>query len=442
VSVNQGSGILAPALSTLGGLLGNAVAPGIGGVVGAGLGGLAGQAITHFTGFGDYEVKKNSILYSDPIPVLNNEHKHGGIIISNREYIGDVITGPANSFDITQYDINPALLSTFPLLSEIASSFEQYSLEGMLFEFRTMSADALNSTNTALGQVICATNYNAASPAFLSKAQMENYEFGQSCKPSISMYHPIECEKNQSFGNVLYCRTGAVPAGQDQRLYDWGKFQIATNGFQAANVNVGELWVTYQVRLLKPKLHQALGESVLWSNHYATVGLANNRPLGTNMIPAIGNTLSLSFDYTAGAQTITLPYSTVTQSFVLTWNIRGSGTALIGYITPTLTNAIPAQVFDGRAQSYEDSPFPGLASSVCMFRYAFQTVPSKAAVLTWTGSGVFPTGPQLANLYIHQIPNSAVPSPSSSPATSTIEDVPSDVPADNYKLNSNRPYGR
>ena len=69
----------------------------------------------------------------------------------------------------------------------------------MLFEFRTMSADALNSVNTALGQVIMATDYNAANPPFGQKSEMENYEFGQSCKPSESQIHPIEMRSQSNY---------------------------------------------------------------------------------------------------------------------------------------------------------------------------------------------------------------------------------------------------
>ena len=74
-----------------------------------------------------------------------------------------------------------------------------------------MSADALNSVNTALGQVIMATDYNAANPPFAQKSEMENYEYGQSAKPSESAIHPIECARLQTTISELYTRAGAVP---------------------------------------------------------------------------------------------------------------------------------------------------------------------------------------------------------------------------------------
>jgi hypothetical protein len=39
----------------------------------------------------------------------------------------------------------------FPWLSNIAQNFESYKLRGLVFEFKSMSGDALTSTNTALG---------------------------------------------------------------------------------------------------------------------------------------------------------------------------------------------------------------------------------------------------------------------------------------------------
>ena len=170
----------------------------------------AGNALSHWLGLGAYSVSKNSLL-TDPMPVINKS-EGGACTIRHREYIGDIISAATpNTFKIQSFPINPAMESTFPWLSQIAANFEQYRIEGMIFEFRTMSADALNSVNTALGQVIMATDYNAANPPFAQKSEMENYEYGQSAKPSESAIHPIECARLQTTISELYTRAGAVP---------------------------------------------------------------------------------------------------------------------------------------------------------------------------------------------------------------------------------------
>jgi hypothetical protein len=189
---------------------------------------------------------------ADP-PRVSNGANLREIIISHREYIGDVVTGGVGAFASSSFMLNPGNGAIFPWLSYIASAFQQYKFRGIVFEFKSMSADALNSTNTALGNVIMASNYNVLQRNFANKSEMENTEFSSSCKPSSSMYHPIECDPNDTVLNELYIApNGEIPDGGTPQFYDFCNFQIATNGFQAANVNIGELWVTYEIALLKP----------------------------------------------------------------------------------------------------------------------------------------------------------------------------------------------
>lgn len=226
--------------------------PSVGARVGAWAGDKLGNFLGRITGLGDYTVNSNSLLGTDP-PRVSNGANLREIIISHREYIGDVVTGPAGTFASSSFLLNPGNSRIFPWLSAVASCFQQYKFRGIVFEFKTMSADALNSTNTALGTVIMASNYNVLQPNFGSKSEMENTEFSSSCKPSASMYHPIECDPRDTPLTELYIApNGVVPDGGTPQFYDFCNFQIATNGFQASNVNIGELWVTYEVALLKP----------------------------------------------------------------------------------------------------------------------------------------------------------------------------------------------
>jgi len=115
---------------------------------------------------------------------------------------------------------------------------------------------------------------------------MENYEFGASVKPSCSLMHPIECAKAQSVLGDLYVRaTPGVPAGSDRRLYDFGNFQIASNGCQGTSVNLGELWVTYEIELFKPKVISEDGYYIPYafvSGGPGTTGTVNQgNPLGS-----------------------------------------------------------------------------------------------------------------------------------------------------------------
>lgn len=267
----------------------------IGGAIGSGLGAGAEHFVRWLTGLGDYEVNENVLLSQDPPPMYNESNK-GGTLIRHREYLKDIISSATpNSFNLESFLINPANEKTFPFLHQCAMNYEQYSIEGMIFEFRSMSADALNSTNTALGQVIMATNYDALDANFKQKSEMENYEFGNSCKPSASMMHPIECAPRQTTLTELYTLNGPAPAGADARFYHWGNFQIATNGCQGASVNLGELWISYQIRLLKPKLFTALGLEI-GSASARNSSYTNALPLGNGIAQIFADTIGMFID--------------------------------------------------------------------------------------------------------------------------------------------------
>jgi len=233
--------------------IGNRVGSAIGGFVGD----YAQKAFKLITGLGAYQVQSNTLVGNgDGIPQFLQ--RGAGIELVHREFIQDV-TGTVDFLNAIQKQINPGLAGTFPWLSRLAINFEEYQFKGLVFEFKSTSATAIGSTNTALGVVIMATNYDSKDLAFATKQQMEAYEFSCSTKPADSMIHPVECMPNKNVLNTLYVRNDATDlTNSDIRMYDLGEFQLATSGMQAA-ATIGELWVSYHVCLKKPKLNSPLG---------------------------------------------------------------------------------------------------------------------------------------------------------------------------------------
>lgn len=271
-------------------------------------GGAAHAAFTGLTGLGDYKVRRN-VFMTGNLPKVTNISESGGNTIRFQEYLCDIITsGTPGALDIQSWMINPANPDTFPFLSQVAMNYEQYVIEGMLFAFQSRSADALNSTNTALGSVMFATQYDVMDAPFQSKADMLNYEFSTSCKPSENCMHMIECEPRQTTINELYTiSSNSVPTGADPRLYFLGKLSVGTIGFQAAAVNIGELRVTYQVRLLKPKLYVTLAQNYEYYFAQSITTWSNANPLPTTLVG--GGATNISVVYNAAARTLTLPAS-------------------------------------------------------------------------------------------------------------------------------------
>jgi len=284
-ALRQKAGIIGP-VQTIGSVAGAGIGGFIGGpmgaVIGTSLGGAIGNGIGYLTGSGDYRVsnrrnvKTNAVLAASFAPT-------DSIMVVKREFIMDVYsgTGTPTVFSSTTFPLNPGQSSVFPWLSSIAANYEEYDIQGMVFYFISNSGNSVGSSNTSLGTVIMATEYDPTKPIFTTKQQMENYSLAVSCKPSVSMEHAIECKRDRTPVKQLYIRTGAS-TGADLRWSDFGNFTIATVGMQAAGINLGELWVTYKVKLIKPRLPVTIGDGgQIASYHAYRTSVTTASPLGT-----------------------------------------------------------------------------------------------------------------------------------------------------------------
>lgn len=374
----------------------------LGGLAGGALGGLAETAIKSLAGYGSYSVAKNSVwdeMRGQDPPVVANRGSNGDVIIRHREYLGDVITSSTpGAFKVEAYPINPGMAQTFPWLNRISQQFEQYEFQGLVFEFKTMSADALNSTNTALGTVIMATEYNSVNPDFANKQQMENHEFASSCKPSISALHPIECARNQTTLDLQYVRNGAVPLGADIRMYDLGKFQIATVGFQAASVNIGELWVTYQVRFKKPCVPELPGSTnYVLSDHFKLTGVIDGvtTALGsTTTIPVPGSTLGC---VVSEGRQLNFPDSISSGSYLVYLSVFGTAREVVYGGLAGLYNITQNAIFHNDV--YNNDTNTGTDSALFIVVLAI-TVFGPGAYIRFGGSSVYPTAATLGDLFV------------------------------------------
>ncbi|QMW68827.1 capsid protein [Crucivirus-362] len=215
--------------------------------------------------------------------------ENGEMCISHSEYIGELVSGVGVSniapFTSQAYNINPANSGTFPWLSATAVNFQEYKFRKLIFEYRPLVSDSATTTTsgalTSMGSVIMATQYDSVLGLYVNKNTMENSDFSISCKPSEHARIAVECDPrfnplgilytNGALNNVNLPPTGsnANPANTDVRFQNLGIFQIAsnlipTNG--ATQIDLGEIWVHYEVELLKPQLNAGLTN--LNSSHY------------------------------------------------------------------------------------------------------------------------------------------------------------------------------
>jgi len=294
--------------------------------------GKAAQAVVgSIFGMGDYSVKYNSLTAAGGPPQFSSNGNSRSTIVSHREFVRDIVG--TTTYSSTVFSITPSNNTLFPWLSSLATNYEEYRIHGMIFEFKATSGTSVASTNTALGAVVMATQYNPNDAPFSTKIEMENYEFATSGAPFENFLHPVECMPALTVAPQLYVNQPVSASSVvDNRLTDFGNFTIATVGMQASNT-IGELWVSYQIELLKPRLSTLqVGEGTVAI--IATAGLPNGSTVnafGTNT--SIQKQLGLS----SGAPG---PFS----SFV----ISPATAAIAGFNSATGTIQFPKSIFQNR----------------------------------------------------------------------------------------------
>lgn len=396
------------ALPTIGGGIGSLFGP-AGSAIGSLLGHGASSLVKLVSGFGDYSVNQNSLLPGalEP-PIIRNDMRKGshGIVVRHREYIMDITSTTA--FTPISLDINAGLPETFPWLSQIASSFEEYCIHGMLFEFKSMSSDAVLSSaaNSALGTVIMATQYNVLNPPFADKRTMENYEFSNSAKPSESFIHPIECKASETPYRCYYVRTGAIPTGSDQRLYDLGAFTIATQGMQSSTGTIGELWVTFEIEFLKPKLISDFGGLTL-TDHYQLAAVDNTHPLGSISVgipvsPVAGSSLGTQLQAGGGSTYyVVWPATVSTGNFLVSYSVTGTTAAIVPPMVSNHSNCAFAAYWSGDTAASVMVP-SGATSSVYITNFIV-VLSGPSASIQFGAAGTLPSAITTGDLWITQI---------------------------------------
>lgn len=245
-------------------------------------------------------------------------HNDGqSVIIRHKEYIGE-IKGSIGFTVQGSYTLNPGNKVTFPWLSGIANSFQEYTIRGAVFHYVPSSGTAISSSSSALGTVMIQTTYRSTDSPPSNKQEVLNEYCANEVVPSEPLAHPIECDPKENPFNVQYVRSVSLPSGDSQLIYDLGTTYVCTSGQQGTNV-IGDLWLTYEVELRKPLMYSNV------TSDYQVM-FANTSPASTASIFSNPTYLSATtWPITVAANTITFPVGSVG-----TWQI-----SIV--ITPTTT---------------------------------------------------------------------------------------------------------
>lgn len=279
-------------------------------VVGSGLGSAFG-ALRKATGIGDYNIASNVLVAGNPTgampgtfeaPSFTEITDTGGIIISHREFIGNVY-GPATGvgFKTKTYDINPGVETTFPWLSQLAANYEDYSVKQLIFSFKSTVSN-FQTTTGVTGTVLSATQHDMYRPGFEDKSEIMQTFGSVSCKATDCQVAGVECDPKKMSGDpIRHIRVAELPTGRDPKEYDWGRFTLALADFPAelANANIGEIWVSYTVELLRPRVFTGQGNAITTARMYMLPQTLQSKPMFTTgvalLLPQEGGAPLLGF---------------------------------------------------------------------------------------------------------------------------------------------------
>lgn len=174
-----------------------------------------------------------------------------------RDFVGDIVTHPTvvGGLNIQALRLNPSSTSTFPWMSQIAPNFDKWQANGIIFEFTSMCSNF--STDSALGSVICATEYDIMDPPYTSKTEMLTSAYSTQSRMDKNVIHGIECDPATLQHSIFYTHPDEIPipAGASPRDYTLATFYIATVGGNIpVNTNIGSLWVHYDITFLEEEL--------------------------------------------------------------------------------------------------------------------------------------------------------------------------------------------
>lgn len=337
-------------------------------------------------GNGDYTVHSNSIAMhsrvapdTDLVPSFKGHQRETRVM--HREYLGDIISSPTSgAFQNTLYRINPGVVTSFPWLSVIAQNFDQWRPNGIVVCFKSTSS-IYNGSSQALGTVIIASDYDLTDAPYSSKIEMENSEFAVSAKSSDNILHPIECAIGERQVKILKCRGVSNPSDNLQ-WYDLCNLQVATQGITGSSVNLGELWITYDISFFKEQLYGNLfGNSILQYNYEWSTGTSTSAYFGNSGAANPTNTLNLTLTGT----TITFPANVSAGTYFLEWGVLGDSTAFtMPTFTPTSGCIVGPAIFGANSRWYAAQT----GTSAVMLFNMMVTVTAPSAVITLSGGTI------------------------------------------------------
>jgi len=163
----------------------------------------------------------------------------GGYGLSKREFVANV-TGNT-TFGVTSYTVQPGIASNFNWVSSIATSYEQYKITRLKYEFVPIAG------TDERGRVTLAFDRDPLDADPNTMADLYNYAE----VADDSVWRKNTLNVRQGIGKKLFTRFGTV-SGTDLKTYDMGKFLVGVAS-TADTAVIGQLFVEYEISFYNPQ---------------------------------------------------------------------------------------------------------------------------------------------------------------------------------------------
>lgn len=296
----------------------------------------AKSLISKVTGQGDYEFNETKMNHvpiqhntmytpSFTVPQFANSADHG-TVVSGCEPMRTIVSSVG--FNRTTIAFNPGL-PDFPWLSRISPAWQRWKPRGVIAMY-VPKVTQLNANGG--GQVVLSARYDltTAAPQSIQEAQIA---FGAvPGMPWERSAMAIECKSSLQPTNVLNIRFGDLPSGSTEAFFDHCFFDVCTQGQAAAGVELGQLFIAYEIELLMPTAEHITNSAVLTFDAYGAVSTAN--PHGASGAWAVRSNSTLRAALTSNGASVTLDLDDVEPLPIgSTWLVTYSTAAVGGNIT-------------------------------------------------------------------------------------------------------------
>lgn len=138
----------------------------------------------------------------------------------------------------------------------------------------------------------------------------------------------------------------------DEKFYDFAKFQVFTQGQQAVGSNLGELWISYDIEFLKPRLPTG-GIEEPTDRYYLTQAISGGAPLGgviVNPAGSLGTTMSIN------NQSISIPANAPLGNYLVVARWQGGAAVLTAPVLSVTGSGQAKNYFLNLTSSQVSSP--------------------------------------------------------------------------------------